>query len=151
MCRICDGDTMEDLHRDTQRLIAEGRWSLMAVTDHRPWTYTIGLADHGLPELVMLGPNRRAAKVLDDLAGQLLAGLGLEVGTRVTANGEHLLIGAVHRDHVERGLVATWVAFHEWAGLPMRMQLFQVLTESDGPHPVLSARSLASARNLLGL
>jgi len=54
-------------------------------------------------------------------------------------------------DDLERGLMAPWVDFHDRAGLPMRFQLFQVLTESDERHPVLSAQKLARPNNLLAL
>ena len=99
----------------------------------------------------MLGPTHRAWKVLNDLAGQVAAGAEVAPGVEVRANRENLVVGEVNRRHVERGLLAAWFDYHIWADVRPPLELLQVLTVSDTPHPVLSARSLAGTNNPLAL
>jgi len=56
--------------------------------DRRPFAYTIGLHDRGLPELLVTGLSpERAARVLNDVAGAT-------VGGRVLDPGAHIAVGA---------------------------------------------------------
>lgn len=151
MCFICDGGTDEQLHELLFADIANKGWTFTAVEGFFPWTYTIGLAARGDPELVMLGPIRRAHKVLDELAGRVVAGLTLAEGDVVHANGEHLLVGAVHPRQVERGLLAGWFGYYDRLDDAPPLRILQILTPPRSDHPVLSARTLNSTANPLAL
>jgi len=91
MCWQCDnpnGSTEEYLDEVRETVRVNG-WAVQAVEDdRRPFAYTIGLHDRGLPELLVTGLSpERAARVLNDVAGAT-------VGGRVLDPGAHIAVGA---------------------------------------------------------
>jgi hypothetical protein len=67
--------------------------------DRRPYAYTIGLHDRGLPELLVTGlPPESAARLLNDAAGAAVAGRVLEPGAHI-AVGAGPLLEIVEVDH----------------------------------------------------
>jgi hypothetical protein len=151
MCFMCDGGTFEDEYGRIDRLVRDGQWSLMSVGGLRPWTYTIGLADHGAAELVMLGPPQQAGMILNELGRRQLDGLTLEVDGTVDVDARSFRIGTVDPRHVERGLIDMWVGYHQWRGEAPRVRLLQVQEISDSVNPLLAARSLAGTADPLDL
>ncbi|HEY3877405.1 MAG TPA: DUF4262 domain-containing protein [Trebonia sp.] len=78
MCWQCDhpGATWQDYLAYLRELLEEHCWVVQGVQRQRrrpPYAYTIGLAAHECPELVVTGlPYDRAAVLLNDYAGELL-------------------------------------------------------------------------------
>jgi hypothetical protein len=78
MCWECDhpGATRDDYLHYVSGVIAEHGWAVQGVERdriHPPWAYTVGLTEHGEPELVVTGlPLRRAAVLLSDVAGHVM-------------------------------------------------------------------------------
>jgi hypothetical protein len=113
MCWQCDhpGATWHDYLAHLRELLEEHCWVVQGVQRQRrrpPSAYTVGLAAHERPELVVTGlPYDHAADLLNDVAGQLLqadpplpgevltlpGGPLLEI-VRVTEPGVHLAVAA---------------------------------------------------------
>ncbi len=80
MCWQCDhpGATWQDYLAHLRELLARHCWVVQGVQRQRhraPYAYTIGLASHDQPELVVTGlPYDQAADLLNGLAGLVLAG-----------------------------------------------------------------------------
>jgi Domain of unknown function (DUF4262) len=78
MCWICDHPdaTRLDYLDHTRSLIARYGWAVQGVERdriHPPWAYTIGLTQHGQPELVVTGmPLGRAGELLHSVATHVL-------------------------------------------------------------------------------
>ncbi|HZM74740.1 MAG TPA: DUF4262 domain-containing protein [Candidatus Limnocylindrales bacterium] len=96
-----------------RRLIAEHGWAVQSVlhtATEPPFSYTVGLIEAGLPELVIVGLSHEIGSViLNKLAQQSLAE-DLEVGRRYDlANGDRVLtclIGQVSRANTRVYLLA---------------------------------------------
>lgn len=57
------------------RLVAEHGWAIQGVMSNPPYSYTVGLADAGLPEVVVMGLDPRTSQVvLNDVARNLKNG-----------------------------------------------------------------------------
>jgi hypothetical protein len=71
MCLMCDGWSANEVNADLHDKIVRFGWTMIGVDDtpaEQVWTYTIGLADHDHPELVVAGVSiDRAMVVLTDL------------------------------------------------------------------------------------
>jgi hypothetical protein len=94
MCWQCDhpGATWQDYLAHLRELLVRHCWVVQGVQRERhraPYAYTIGLASHDQPELVITGlPYDRAADLLNGLAGQVLAdGRCLQPGELVALPG----------------------------------------------------------------
>jgi hypothetical protein len=89
MCWLCDHPraTRFDYLDHLRDLISWHGWTVQGVERDRlrpPWAYTIGLTEHGLPELVVTGiPLVPAAELLDDVAAHCLHAKPPEPGERV--------------------------------------------------------------------
>ncbi len=72
MCWQCDhpGATDEDYRNELRGIIRRHRWAIQFVeSDQRPFAYTIGLHDEGLPELLVPGLNPpTSARLLNSMA-----------------------------------------------------------------------------------
>jgi hypothetical protein len=72
MCWMCDhpGSTIDDYLDELRAKILEHGWAVQYVeNDRTPYAYTIGLHDHGLPELLVTGvAPRRAQRLLNRVA-----------------------------------------------------------------------------------
>ncbi len=91
MCWQCGNPngTTEEYLDELRETIRINGWAVQGVEDdRRPFAYTIGLHDRGLPELLVTGLSpERAARVLNDVAGAT-------VGGRVLDPGAHIAVGA---------------------------------------------------------
>ncbi|MBJ7339836.1 DUF4262 domain-containing protein [Mycolicibacterium sp.] len=95
MCWQCDhpDKTLNDYLSLLRERILHRGWVVQYVEDdRRPFAYTIGLHDHGLPELLVTGlPPKRALWLLNTFAKRALAGgrstpgdqVSLPAGTRL--------------------------------------------------------------------
>jgi hypothetical protein len=78
MCWVCDHPdaTRQDRLVHVRGILEQHCWVVIGVRRDRyraPYSYTVGLADHGKPELVVTGlPQQRAADLLNDVAAHLL-------------------------------------------------------------------------------
>src|SRR5258705_5541569 len=90
MCWQCDNPngTTEEYLDELRATIRVHGWAVQGVEDdRRPYAYTIGLHDRGLPELLITGlSQQRAARVLNDVARAA-------VGGRVLKPGAHIAVG----------------------------------------------------------
>jgi hypothetical protein len=152
MCHICDGGTPIQEHQKTRDRIAYGQWSLTGVEGRFPWAYTIGLADHGHPELVTLGCLHHGPQLLNIVAGQVMAGrLSPAAGQHLEHDGQRIIVERIDPRHIRNGLMAVWFDYHEWAGVDVEHRALQLRFDSDEPNPPLMARSLSGWRDPLHL
>jgi hypothetical protein len=88
---LCEGWSADELHADTDARIRRHGFTMSGVRggDGVPtWIYTVGLADHEHPELVIANVVvDRAYDVLTDLATRVLDGDRLEEARRVAYLG----------------------------------------------------------------
>lgn len=98
------------VQRDQDRLIARYGWMVQAVYgdgDNLPFAYTIGLADKGLPELIVFSlPQKVTQYLLNMMAARLVAGDTLPLGQRLPdiAEGMDTVLLPVPRAHAEQYL-----------------------------------------------
>jgi hypothetical protein len=96
MCWQCDNphgtiDEYLDSLRDT---IKDHGWAVQFVeSERRPFAYTVGLHDMGLPELLMTGlQSRTSARLLNSIAHQIVDdGTILQPAMHIDYQGEFLL------------------------------------------------------------
>jgi Domain of unknown function (DUF4262) len=102
MCWQCDNPngTTEEYLDELRETIRIHGWAVQGVDDDpRPYAYTIGLHDHGLPELMVTGlTQQRAARVLNDVAEAAVRGRVLKPGAHI-AVGVGPLLEIVEVDH----------------------------------------------------
>ncbi len=97
MCWLCEHPeaTPLDYLGHLRGLIGSDGWAVQAVRRdrlHPPWAYTVGLTEHGKPELAVTGlPSRRAGRLLDDVAAHLLHATPPEPGEQIPLLGGPLI------------------------------------------------------------
>ena len=95
MCWKCDHPeaTMQEWLELIYEKVKENGWTAQFIQDDRkPFAYTIGLHERGLPELLVTGmPPERANLVLDTVAQYLVRGGRPVPGERMLIGGELLL------------------------------------------------------------
>ena len=97
MCWVCDhpGSTGQDYLEYLRGLLDQHCWIVVGVQRNRyrpPYSYTVGLSDHGKPELVVTGlPHRRALDLLNDVAAHLMHAEAPVPGERVPLTGGPLI------------------------------------------------------------
>jgi hypothetical protein len=95
MCWRCDnpGATDEDYLDELRDIIRAHGWAVQAVEhDRRPYAYSIGLHDHGMPELLVTGLSPPdAAALINWSAAHLVRGLGISAGQQFTDPSGRLL------------------------------------------------------------
>jgi hypothetical protein len=95
MCWQCDhpGATTADYLKELRATVREHGWAVQYVeSDRKPFAYTVGLHDRGLPELLVTGTSPSwAVEVLNCFAREALDGRDLRPGTRVMHDGEPIV------------------------------------------------------------
>jgi hypothetical protein len=97
MCWICDHPeaTQADYLDQLRSLIARYGWTVQGVERdriHPPWAYTVGLTEHGQPELVVTGmPLGRAGELLHAVADHMLHASEPTPGEQVALIGGPLI------------------------------------------------------------
>jgi len=97
MCWVCDhpGSTGQDYLRYLRGLLEQHCWIVVGVQRGRyrpPYSYTVGLADHDRPELIVTGlPHRRATDLLNDVAAHLLHAEAPTPGEQIPLTGGPLI------------------------------------------------------------
>jgi hypothetical protein len=97
MCWECDhpGSTRADYLDYLSGLIARFGWAVQGVERdriHPPWAYTVGLTLHGKPELAVTGmPPRRAAELLNEVAGHVMHAEAPKPGEQIAWDGGPLI------------------------------------------------------------
>jgi hypothetical protein len=97
MCWFCDhpGGTLSDYLDFLRDKITTFGWAVQGVERdriHPPWAYTVGLTEYGYPELVVTGrPLRRAAALLNDVAGHLMHAAAPDPGEQIALDGGPLI------------------------------------------------------------
>ena len=78
MCWKCDHPevTVEEWLESMRSIIDTHGWAVQYVeSEHRPFAYTVGLHERGLPELLVTGlPPSRAVEILNTVAAYLVDG-----------------------------------------------------------------------------
>jgi len=91
MCWLCDHPdrTVDDYLAELRATISEHGWAVQFVEDaDRPFAYTIGLFDRGLPELLVTGlPPHDSAHLLNWVAAHCVWGLELVPGDQFADPG----------------------------------------------------------------
>jgi hypothetical protein len=93
MCWVCEHpeSTREDRVQYVRGLLDQHCWVVVGVYGERyrpPYSYTVGLTDHGCPELLITGlPKQRAADLLSSAAPDVLGGAALAPGKRLRVGG----------------------------------------------------------------
>lgn len=93
---------MQETYLDHVRdVIASSRWAVQAVEADVPFAYTVGLAQRGLPELVIAGlPPKLCMRFLNRLAEQMVdEGLRLEEGAKLDKVAQDLPVKVHEVDH----------------------------------------------------
>jgi hypothetical protein len=98
MCEHCDDDdldeTVEEFYgRLIRPMIDRYGWYIQYVYGERnaaPYAYTIGLTEHGCPELIATGVTQEEAAALLNTGGELLHRRHLSHGARVTVAGRRV-------------------------------------------------------------
>jgi hypothetical protein len=103
MCRRCDNPSDSQAEEDIEGLrecVLEHGWVIRYVEDdRRPYAYTIGLHQFGLPELMVTGvTTERALALLDYFIQEVITDGAPRPGDRV-ALSDAALIEAVDVDH----------------------------------------------------
>ena len=125
MCLSCESWSDDEVNALLDERICTHGWTTMRVEGdpRRPtWTYTIGLAIVGHPDLLVATvAHARAAEVLGDLAERVVAdGEWFDLVDEATcADGRRVAVRDVHPIHVERGLVGASQSYYGWAGRPI--------------------------------
>ncbi|OBJ85262.1 DUF4262 domain-containing protein [Mycobacterium asiaticum] len=96
MCWQCDNPhgTIDDYLDELRDIIADHGWVVQYVEhDARPFAYTIGLTDRGLPELLITGMlPQRSTRILNSIAHQIVDdGMVLLPAVHIDYQGEFLL------------------------------------------------------------
>lgn len=103
MCWQCDHPqgTIEDYLDTIRATMREHGWAVQFVeSERRPFAYTVGLYDRGLPELLLTGlPPQTSARLLNSIAHQIVEdGIVLQPAMHIDYQGEFLL-EVVEVDH----------------------------------------------------
>jgi hypothetical protein len=113
MCWVCDhpGSSGQEYLQYLRSLLEKHCWIVIGVARDRyrpPYSYTVGLADHGRPELLVTGlPQWRAADLLNDVAAHLVHAEAPAPGERLPLTGGPLIeIVQVAEPSVHLGVAA---------------------------------------------
>lgn len=151
MCWMCDhpGSTQQDYLDEVRATMLKHGWAVQYVeSDRTPYAYTIGLSDHGLPELLATGiAPQRAVRLLNRVADDALRGEPLTPGARITVPAGPL-IEIVEVEHPDAHMDMA-VAFYGselralqlvWADRGGRWPWAASFGDGRGRQPVLGVR-----------
>jgi hypothetical protein len=120
MCPICDGKTQEDLLAEADERIDEFGFTVMGVEpdpDHPPWLYTVGLVEHGHPEVAVLDvPLDLAFSLLQEIGLRVVDGEVFTPGEGVVANGLHFHVADVDERLWNGDMFNQWKAYYAYCG-----------------------------------
>lgn len=113
MCIKCDGYSDEEIMRGIDLTIQVYGFYIQGVVQDPDgpgnWSYTIGLTDFGLPELVLADvPFDDAMQRLNEIGPRVIAGEPL---ASVLTDLDYTL-GPVHYDHLNGDLIVVWVDYY---------------------------------------
>ena len=112
MCLRCDGYSEKQIQQMTEMQIAVHGWGVVAVDDHPPVAYSIGvLENYGHPELVVMDIETLAAQQLINHVGALIRDGGGALD-RDVLSGQGIQIVEVHPTHLRSGLVGGWARYY---------------------------------------
>lgn len=115
MCWQCDNPsgTTEDYLNELRATIEDHGWAVQFVeSENRPFAYTVGLCDLGLPELLITGLSAKVSvRVLNSIAHMIV-----DDGT--------VLVPAMHIDYQDRFLIEVVEVEHPDVHLKFASRLF---------------------------
>jgi hypothetical protein len=152
MCWQCDhpDKTLEDYLATLREDIFTHGWVVQHVEDgRRPFAYTVGLHDRGLPELLVTGlAAQRAQWLLNTVARRVIAGLELRAGQRISLSGATRLefVDVEHPDaHLDMALAIAGTHIRAvqlvWADARGRWPWAPGFDDGVRRQPVLGART----------
>ena len=159
MCWQCDNPqaTAEDYLDILRDIITKHRWAVQFVEGDRPFAYTIGLHDRGLPELLISGlPPRTSKRLLNSIAHRIVDdGTRLQPATHIDYQGEFLL-EVVEVDHPDVHLGFALAIFGEpiralqlvWTDDPRQWPWDRGWRHGRRSQPVLGRRNPVPQRGL---
>ncbi|MCU1393480.1 MAG: hypothetical protein JWM34_1908 [Ilumatobacteraceae bacterium] len=112
MCLRCDGYTEQQIIGMTEMHIRVFGWSVAAVEEARPWTYSIGLLENfGHPELVVTDMEIGLAKVLiNEVATVVKDGVDPRARHELQSMGVELVV--VDERHLRTRLFNSWTRYY---------------------------------------
>jgi hypothetical protein len=114
MCDQYNGMSLQQTLIKYRLLIEQHGFTMVAVTDPIPWTYTIGLAERFHPELLMAGVDQAVVYgVLDRMAKRVVDGEAFQPGI-VVERGEALEVVEVDESHLHAGLCNMWHNYDDY-------------------------------------
>jgi len=129
---MCDGASREEVITEFARAIADNGYTLCGVGDEfsKPWVYTIGLVDHGHPELIIASVRAdTSTRILDGLAQAVVGGDRLELAEHLTVAGELVRIGDVDPVQYRLDTFAMWHELTEAGAVDADLEARQVVLE----------------------
>ncbi len=131
MCIKCDGYSDEEIMRGIDLAIRVEGFFVQGVAEDPDtpggWSYTIGLTDFDLPELVVMDlPLSVSVGLLTSVAARLITGHELAV----VASDLDCALGPIHLDHLDRDLILVWLEYYAEMRadcLPSRAQFLQLV------------------------
>lgn len=96
MCWQCDNPqgTIDDYLQILREIVRDHGWAVQFVeSEQRPFAYTVGLHDKGLPELLITGlPAQTSARLLNSIAHQIVEdGITLRPAMHIHFHDEFIL------------------------------------------------------------
>jgi hypothetical protein len=152
MCWMCDhpGSTIDDYLDELRAKMLEHGWAVQHVeNDRTPYAYTIGLHDHGLPELLVTGVSpRRAQRLLNRVARNAMRDAPPTPGDRIQLPAGPLIeiVKIDHPDaHMNMAVAFQGAEFSAlqlvWADGRGRWPWSAAFNDGRGRQPVLGMRA----------
>ncbi len=143
MCIKCDGYSDEEIMRGIDLAVRVDGFFVQGVAEDPDtpggWSYTIGLTDFDLPELVVTDlPLSISLGLVRSVASRAITGEPL---AEVVADLDCTL-GPIHLDHLDRDLIVVWLEYYAEMRadrLPASAQFLQLV---PGPTHRCSCRNL---------
>lgn len=112
MCLRCDGYSEEQISGMTEMHIRVYGWSVVAVEEARPWSYSIGLLENfAHPELVVTDMEIRSAKALiNAVADVVRRGNGQPAHCELQDRGVEMVV--VGERHMRSRLFNSWTRYY---------------------------------------
>jgi hypothetical protein len=128
MCIMCDGASRDEALFHLHSKVLRHGWALQGVESGDPqrasWIYTVGLSSgFGHPELVMVGGLvDDVVPTLNEVAELVRRGSQFEACDEFDVARGRVTFEAVHRRHLDNGLLAFCDEYHDAIGGPPRIQ-----------------------------
>jgi hypothetical protein len=109
---------MDDFHKDVVKNMTEGiGWSITGVADRPSFTYSTGLTQYGLPELIVSGlPPDVSAFFINKIGSEMKEGKKIELGKKYssyTESGLPMVFIEVGKEEMKEKMTVTGCHFKD--------------------------------------